>query len=76
MLVAGEDTLRIKVGPEFVIDDNAGGKIRQFPFLEYLDGKLFATFSQHADTYIEHPLDGMRVSEGRRSDLANLYPKS
>ena len=63
VLPAGEDTLRIEVGPEFVIDDNAGGKIRQFPFLEYLDGKLFATFSQHADTYIEHPLDGMRVSE-------------
>jgi len=56
------DTLRITVGPEFLIDDG-GGQTRQFPFLEYLDGTLFATFSQHHDSYVDHPVDGMRISE-------------
>jgi len=56
------DKLRITVGPEFLVDDG-GGKTRQFPFLEYLDGILFATFSQHHDSYVDHPVDGMRISE-------------
>jgi hypothetical protein len=55
------DTLQISIGREFVVEDG-GGAPRQFPFLAYVDGKLFATYSQHRDGYVDHPVDGLRGS--------------
>lgn len=53
--------LDVELGEEFIVDDG-NGEIRHFPFVYGFGDDVFVTFSQHTDTYENHPVDGMRIS--------------
>ncbi len=53
--------ITVTVGPAFTIE-KGGKSLRQFPFLEVIDKKVFVSFSQHSDDYNDHTEDGMRIS--------------
>jgi len=61
--------LIIQLGNEIAIE-NGGDSIRQFPFLSAFNNTILVNFSQHGDTYIDHPIDGLRLS----SDFGNTWP--
>lgn len=55
------DTLDIRIGNRFIIEDG-GGSIRQFPFVYTFDNDAFVSFSEHGDAATVHNVDGMRLS--------------
>jgi hypothetical protein len=55
------ESLNIIVGSEFTIE-NGGSNIRQFPFLSVSGNDVFVSFSQHVDSYVKHPTDGIVIS--------------
>jgi hypothetical protein len=58
--------ITIAVRPEFSIE-KGGNSMRQFPSLQVFDKNVFVTFSQNSDDYIDHPINGMRVSRNNGS---------
>ena len=55
------DSLQVMPGPLISIP-NPSGTYCHMPFLSIFGNTAVASFSQHPDAYLAHPVDGMRIS--------------
>lgn len=71
----GNDTLRTTISEQFMVYDGRGNSYpSQMPFLYVFGDTVFCSIHQHADAYVNHPVDAMVISydNGVSWDTANL----